>query len=135
AGIAYGLYRIALQRDDAALLAAADLWLARAEGERGEDGAFLDPARELTAATVGTVSPFHAASGLAAVRALVAHAQGDEGAVRHATAEFIRLGLAPVAEGEPAEAGGARLPHGAADRDLTLGRSSLLLSAALLAGV
>ncbi|HEY0782503.1 MAG TPA: lanthionine synthetase LanC family protein, partial [Thermoanaerobaculia bacterium] len=95
-------------------------------------------ARELTAATVGTVSPFHSASGLAAVRALVAHAQGDEAAVQRATADFIRLGLVPVLgepEETPAPAPSVGLPHGAAGRDLTLGRSSLLLTAALLAGV
>jgi serine/threonine protein kinase len=139
AGIAYGLYRIALQRDDAALLSAADLWLLRAERAAGGEDAFLDPAQELTAETVGEVSPFHGASGLAAVRALLSHAQGDVGGARSATAAFLHLGLAPVAGGAPAEGGpavpAAALPRGISDRDLTLGRSSLLLAAANLASV
>jgi serine/threonine protein kinase len=136
AGIAYALYRIALQRDDAALLSTADLWLARAERSVGAADAFLDPELELTPETVGELSPYHAASGLAAVRALLAHAQGDAGGARNATAAFVHLGLAPLAdEGAAAKAPAAALPRGAADRDLTLGRSSLLLAAANLAAV
>jgi serine/threonine protein kinase len=139
AGIAYGLYRMALQRDDAALLSTADLWLARAERAAGAEDAFLDPTLELTAETVGEVSPYHAASGLAAVRALLAHARGDVEGARNAMAAFLHLGLAPVAADAPPERGPAvpvaALPQGASDRDLTLGRSSLILAAANLAPV
>jgi serine/threonine protein kinase len=139
AGIAYGLYRMALQRDDAALLSTADLWLARAERAAGAEDAFLDPALELTAATVGEVSPYHSPSGLAAVRALLAHAQGDAAGTRNAVAAFLHLGLMPVTGDAPPEGGPAvpvaALPHGASDRDLTLGRSSLILAAANLAFV
>jgi eukaryotic-like serine/threonine-protein kinase len=137
AGIAYGLYRMALQRDDAALLSTADLWLLRAERAAGAEDAFLDPALELTAATVGEVSPWHSPSGLAVVRALLAHAQGDVAGARSAAAAFLHLGLAPVAGDAPLEGGPAApvpaLPDGISDRDLTLGRSSLILAAANLA--
>ncbi len=130
-GIAYALYRLALGRDDAHLLALADLWLARAEEAAAGPGAFLNPAMEMTAEVVGRVSPYHTASGLAAVRALVAHAQGDSGSARDAAAHFARLALAPIAE----TAAGAELPGGTENPDLTLGRSGALLVAALLADV
>jgi serine/threonine-protein kinase len=135
-GIACALYRMALQRDDARLLALADLWLTRAEGAAGAADAFLNPEMDLTAAVAGTVSPYHTASGLAAVRALVAHAQGDLHAARQAAARFARLGLEPIApiaaddgeaEGEP--------PPGSGNPDLTLGRSGVLLVSALLGDV
>ncbi len=122
-GAACALYRLALQRDDARLLALADLWLARAEAAAGEPEAFLAPRLDLTADLVGAVSPYHTASGLAALRALVAHAQGDEPALRAAAARFARLALAP----EPLAS--------TADPDLALGRSGALLAAAFVADV
>ena len=131
-GIAYALYRMALLRDDARLLALADLWQTRAESAAGAPGAFVSPEMEMTEEVVGAVSPYHTASGLAAVRALVAHAQGDEPAAREAAGHFARLGLAPIAG---ADGGAEELPPGAGNPDLTLGRSGVILAAALLADV
>jgi predicted Ser/Thr protein kinase len=113
AGIAYALYRIALAREDAHLLSAADLWAARAASEPGE-AAFYDGG-ELTAKTVGRVSPYYAATGPPIVQALVAHALGEPAALARALEGFL------LAAREPS-----------AGRDLTLGRSGLLLAAALL---
>jgi len=127
-GVAFALYRLALQRDDARLLALADLWLARAEAAAGEPEAFLAPALDLTEEVVGAVSPYHTASGLAALRALVAHAQGDEPALREAAARFARLALAPLVTDDAP-------PPGTANSDLTLGRSGALLAAALVGDV
>ncbi|MGC9992497.1 MAG: lanthionine synthetase LanC family protein [Candidatus Cybelea sp.] len=120
AGIACALYRLALLRDSAAYLAASDMWLSFAESSVESPEAFLDPASDLTAEIVGTITPFHTASGLAAMRALVANAQGDVVTARQAAARFARFSLE-----------GAR--H--ANRDLTLGRSGVLLGAALLGDV
>jgi serine/threonine-protein kinase len=116
AGIAYALYRIALAREDAALLSTADLWAARAVAEKGE-AAFYDTG-ELTVETVGRVSPYHAATGPPAVQALLAHALGEPAVLGRALEAFLAA---------------ARLPGPC--RDLTLGRSGLLLAAAILLGI
>ncbi len=134
AGVAYGLYRMALQRDDAALLSTADLWLVRAERAAGTEDAFLDPALELTAETVGEVSPYHAPSGLAAV----APSSPTPRATRRERGTPWPLSSTSASRPSPATsppegertAPVATLPAGASDRDLTLGRSSLILAAA-----
>jgi hypothetical protein len=117
AGIACALYRIALAREDAALLAHADLWAARAidAARRRGGAAFYDPRLGITKAMVGRVSPYHAASGTHGVAALIAHVQGDAAAQQAATAAFLAAVRAPCTA-----------------RDLTLGRSGVLLAAALL---
>ena len=117
AGVACALYRIALAREDAALLAQADLWAARATdaARRHGDAAFYDPRTGITKARVGRVSPYHAASGTHAVAALIAHAQGDTAAQQAAIDAFLAAVRAPCAAA-----------------DLTLGRSGVLLAAALL---
>jgi hypothetical protein len=114
AGIACALYRVALAREDGALLALADLWASRAARESGEE-AFSNPEMDITPESVGRVSPFHTATGLRVVQALIAHAMGNRAAQAKAVAELLA---------------GAREP--CPDPDLTLGRSGLLLAAALL---
>lgn len=115
AGIAYFLYRIAQVREDSALLSAADLWIARALRDVGKEESFYNSEIEITPETVGRVSPYHTANGLFAVQALVSHALGDRASQREALAAFLA---------------GAREP--CANPDLTLGRSGVLLAAALL---
>ncbi len=114
AGIACGLYRIALAREDAALLSLADLWAAKAAAIEGEDG-FYRPDSRLVPEQLGRVTPYHTASGVHAVRAQIAHALGDPGSRREAVGAFLA-----AAEGS------------CPNPDLTLGRSGLLLGAALL---
>ncbi len=137
-GVACALYRLALQRDDAGLLALADLWLTRAEGAAGDADAFLDPEMELTAEMAGKVSPYHTPCGLAALRSLLATAQGDAAGALAGAAAFTRLGLEWI-DGAAAAghegAGRGALPPGTANPDLTLGRSGLLLAAAQLGDV
>jgi serine/threonine-protein kinase len=114
AGIAFGLYRMALCRDDARLLACADLWLSKAEREAGRAEAFVGP--EITPAEVGRVSLYHSPTGLYAVRALLAGAVGDLALTGAAVARFI--GAAELTD-----------PPGL---DLAFGRAGLLLGATLL---
>jgi serine/threonine-protein kinase len=114
AGIACALYRIALAREDAALLSLADLWATKAAREIGDE-AFYRPDSSLTPEHLGRVSPYHTASGVHAVRALIAHALGDPGSRREAVAAFLEAASAPCP-----------------NPDLTLGRSGLLLAASLL---
>jgi hypothetical protein len=115
AGIAYACLRLAQVREDAGLLSLADLWITRALRDVDREDSFYNPETELGPDVVGRVSPYHTANGLFCVQALVAHAQGDGGTQREAVSAFL------AGAGKPCES-----------LDLTLGRSGVLLAAALL---
>jgi predicted Ser/Thr protein kinase len=115
AGAACALYRIAVAREEAELLSLADLWAARAVAGGTPDEGFYNAEKQLSKETLGTVSPYHSPSGPLAVQALVAHALGDMGTQRQAVNAFLD------AVRQPCETA-----------DLTLGRSGVLLAAALL---
>jgi hypothetical protein len=116
AGIAYGLYRIALARESPELLAAADRWSNRAAHlALAEAGSFDAPEHDLTPDTVGRISPYHTASGVWCVQALLAHNRGDGAEQARALDQF----LAAV---EPA----------CPQLDLALGQAGILLAAAQL---
>jgi serine/threonine protein kinase len=76
AGIAYAAYRIACAREDVKLFALADAWAERSSLERGE-AAFYHSEIQITPETVGRISPYHTASGVAAVQALLSNARCD----------------------------------------------------------
>jgi len=117
AGIAYSLYRLAITQERPALLALADAWITKAERDRSDSAAFANPALDATPGTLGPISPYHTASGLALVRALVSRAAGQLGELAEAVADFI-----------------ARSDVGAAgaERDLVLGRTGTVLACCLL---
>jgi eukaryotic-like serine/threonine-protein kinase len=115
AGVAYGLYRLACRWEDAAVLALADVWASQAVAACRRPDAFYNPEDGVTAATVGTTSPFHTASGVHCVRALVSHAMGDLDTQRASARAFLA-----ASEGD-----GPSL-------DVTLGRSGTLLACAIL---
>ncbi len=119
AGVAYALYRIASVREDASLLALAELWIDRAERHVGKDEAFYNEHLDLSPATVGRISLFHTAAGVSCVDALIAIALADGARLARAVERFVRRS------------------QGACDSlDLTLGRSSTLIGcAALLAAL
>ena len=134
AGVAYALYRVALGREDPALLARADHWAVLAAARRSEVGeeGFHSEALEITAAAVGPGSVYHGAAGLACVRALLAQARDDATAWREAIGALLAESSAESwaePSAAPPEAGP---PAPDAALDLTLGRSGLLLAAALL---
>jgi hypothetical protein len=114
AGVAFALTRLGKLTGDDDALQLADRWLSAAERDRGRPDAF-DDGDELTPRTVGIISPFHNVSGLAAVRALHSDATGDRARQAAALDAFRVATQAPCA-----------------NLDLTLGRSSVLLVAALL---
>jgi eukaryotic-like serine/threonine-protein kinase len=114
AGLACGLYRIAAAREDAEILSLADLWAAKAARETGDE-AFYKPGSRIEPGNVGRISAYHTATGVHAVRAMIAHALGDAGSRREAVDAFVAAAGAPCA-----------------NPDLTLGRSGVLLAAALL---
>lgn len=115
AGVALGLLHMALRRNDGMLLALADSWSRRASREIGPDEAFYNVEVEITPEMVGKASPFHSPSGVHAVAVLTAVATAD-----------------PVAQAEGLAAFLAAVEQPAAGLDLTLGRSSVLLGAAIL---
>jgi serine/threonine protein kinase len=115
AGAACSLYRIAVAREEAELLSLADLWAARAVAGGTADEGFYNPEKQLSKETLGPVTPYHSPSGPLAVQALVAHALGDGVTQRRAVEAFL------AAVRQPCESA-----------DLTLGRSGVLLAAALL---
>jgi hypothetical protein len=114
AGVAFALTRLGTATGDAVALAHADRWLAAAEQMSTTAEAF-DDGDQLTPQTIGIVSPFHTASGLATARAFLSRATGDHARERAALEEFLAATAAPCP-----------------NLDLTLGRSSVLLVAALL---
>ncbi|RJL33416.1 lanthionine synthetase LanC family protein [Bailinhaonella thermotolerans] len=115
AGIAYALYRLSCLREEPGLLSAADLWAERARRGLADADAFRDDGQGITPDVVGAVTPYHTASGVHAVRALIGHAMGDVVSVREALGDFTRASR-----------------HPCANPDLTLGRSSILIGATVL---
>ena len=118
AGIACGLHRIALAREDAELLALADLWAFRAARGRGDEGDVYSASTEITAETVGRSSIHHSATGVHCVRALIAQAHGFPAERRQSLQAFLEAVREPCPE-----------------PDLTLGRSGFLLAGSLLLDV
>ena len=117
-GIAYALYRMACIGEDPALLAAADVWAARALREKDAEEAFSSVDLEINPDTVGRVSPYHTATGVHAVQALIGHAFGD-----------------PLSPHDAVEAFVSAAADDCTKLDLTLGQSSVLLYCALLADI
>jgi eukaryotic-like serine/threonine-protein kinase len=115
AGITYALYKIAIARDDADLLATADVWARKTELLAREDGAFHAAAAEIDEESAAAPSLFHAPPGVHAVRALVALACGERSRAAPALADFLTASRVPCAK-----------------LDLTTGKASLLLGCAEL---
>ena len=115
AGIALGMLHAAQRRGDSGLLAAAHAWAHRAIRESAEEGAFYNSEIQITPDLVGESSPYHSPSGVHAVAALIARAAADPLAQVEATARFLEVADRPTA-----------------GLDLTTGRCSTLLGAAIL---
>ncbi len=115
AGIAYGLYRIACGRQNAALLALADVWCRRAVSDPDNNENYYNPDIEITPEIIGLISPYHTLSGVHAVQALVSHAMCDVGSQGAALEGFMIMSQKPCD-----------------NLDLALGRSGTLLVTSLL---
>jgi eukaryotic-like serine/threonine-protein kinase len=113
AGIAYALYRWAVLQRNAAALAAADVWLSRAQADVRAPAAFYDGS-ELTRATIGRSSLFYGPTGVAAVAAAIGHAAGDWHRVSNAVHDWLTI----------------RRPSDF--DDLTIGRAGKLFGCAML---
>jgi serine/threonine protein kinase len=115
AGVAYALLRMAFLRDDAELLAAADVWAARALDDSSGAGAFYSVGAMQTRDEDRSIALYHTITGVQCVRALVALGLGDNANAQQATDAFVAATSFPSRE-----------------RDLTLGRSGLLLGCSLI---
>jgi serine/threonine-protein kinase len=116
AGMAYGVYRIACAREDAQLLALADLWATRAARRSGTDDAFYSTEIDITPEIVGRVSPYHTESGVHLVQGLIAAGMGDMASQQSALDRFVS-----AVQAAPCQS-----------LDVTLGQSGLLLGSAIL---
>lgn len=115
AGIAYMFYRLASLQDDPRLLYSSELWLERTSRDLGREGAFHSKELDINEAKIGLVTPYHTASGVHCVQALVSHSLWDSSSVRQAVKEFVAASL-----------------HPCDNLDLTLGRSGTLIGCALM---
>lgn len=115
AGVALGALHGAKVYGSAELLATADVWVARSLGDMASEDSFYNDEIEISRAMVGEASPFHTASGVHAVDALVARASGNPARFDSAVGRFIDCAK-----------------RRASGLDITLGRSSTLLGAAIL---
>lgn len=115
AGVACALYRLAVIRQDARALSAADLWITHALAAQSRRDAFHNRPMGLTARAVGRVSPYHTASGVHVVDGLIAQAMGDGARYRAAVHRFAAVAA-----------------ESCRGRDLMLGRAGVLIGAALL---
>jgi serine/threonine-protein kinase len=116
AGVAYGLYRIACARQDAQLLALADLWATRSARDAGLSDAFYNPEIEITPEIVGRVSPYHTPSGVYLVQGLIGGAMADVVSQQTSVDNYVK-----AVNSAPCE-----------NLDITLGRAGTLLGAAFL---
>lgn len=114
-GISYALYRIACIRDDPEILMLADAWQRQIEHAGADPLAFSSPRDGLGDDSLGPVSPFHAATGMHLVGALIALANDDSERTRIAIDNFCST---------------IQLPWHR--RDLTLGRMGAVLGCTLL---
>jgi eukaryotic-like serine/threonine-protein kinase len=114
AGVAWTLARIGELTGDDDAINDAERWLTMAEARRHDRDAFAD--RDASAgATIGVISPFHRESGLAVAQAQLAAAVGDAGRHQAALDDFRAATTARCDS-----------------LDATLGRSSVLIVAAVL---
>jgi serine/threonine-protein kinase len=114
-GIAYALYRIACQRDDPRLLAAADAWIMKAQAEAEGGAAFYNRAIEMTEAMIGRVSLYNARPGVHLVQAIIGNARGEYATRDAAVRAFLASSDIPCPQ-----------------RDLTLGRSGTVFGSMML---
>ena len=87
AGVSLSLYRIACSRDDAEILAEADVWSVRARHAMNESRPY-DGVRERLRASQRS-SLYHGRSGAHLARAFVAHALGDLAGCSEAAGDFV----------------------------------------------
>jgi serine/threonine-protein kinase len=94
AGTAFGLYRLAVLRDDPRLLSHATGWCEVARLAAARRGAFLNPRQGLSAPVAGSVAPLFTASGLLLVDAHVAQATGQGSRMTAIIEQFCALPVA-----------------------------------------
>lgn len=102
-GIAYGLYRFAIGRDDPALLAAAHIWLRRTWRDVDDEWAFSHPSGHLSADDVPRYSIFHREAGISLVGALIDLARNDPMAASAGIAQFLADSALITPEDDDAE--------------------------------
>lgn len=88
-GIAYFFYRIACLRDDADLLATADIWSSWSRENAAGRDAFHSSELGITSEIVGPSSFYHGETGVQCIQALISHAMGDFDSADKAVLAFL----------------------------------------------
>lgn len=94
AGTAYGLYRLALLRQDAELLSAAAGWCETAKQASRARAAYYNARQGLSSSVTGGVSPYFTRSGLLLVDAHLAQASGQLARMARGIEEYCALDVA-----------------------------------------
>lgn len=118
AGVALGLYRLACRTGSAALLAAADVWIRRAEHGASSPEAFHSPAFTGEPSKISRASLFHGPAGVHVTRVLISQASGDVNGVERGLALFREVSA-----------------RSRSNPDLTLGDAGILLGHAAVLDV
>ena len=100
AGLVWFLYRAAQVREDAHLLAAADLWSRRIMSRIENPGSFDAPGRGITQEEIGPASLYLRQCGMHYVNALVSHSRGELSSTARQVQAFIESSKAEDAVAE-----------------------------------
>jgi serine/threonine-protein kinase len=114
-GLAYFFYRLACLRNDADMLATADIWSSWSRENATRSDAFYSSEIRITQDTVGPLSLYHSETGMHCVQALISQAMGDLYSANKAAHAFVAASNRP-----------------STNLDLTLGHSGLLIGCAAL---
>lgn len=127
AGIAYALLRLGYIREDAEIIAAADIWIEKALALRKNAGAFSGIEMGLLPNMTNPRSILNGHPGLFAIQALVRHVSGDPSGCDAAVRGFISSAGTPTSS-NVTELASSDMSH----LDVAHGAAGLLLGAALL---
>lgn len=113
AGIAYFLYRMALQTKNPELISLADIWCNRTKEMTAEENAYTNKELGFEAKDLDEVSVFNHEPGLHFVQALISSSIGDAGATIQSIMKIVEI---------------SKLES--SNMDMTMGKSSILLALA-----
>jgi len=113
AGIAYFLYRMALQTANPELISLADIWCNRTKEMTAEENAYTNKELGFEAKDLEEVSVFNHEPGLHFVQALISSSIGDAGTAVHSIGKIVEI---------------SKLES--SNMDMTMGKSSILLALA-----
>jgi serine/threonine protein kinase len=113
AGIAYFLYRMALNAKNAELISLADVWCNRSKEMAGEEAAYVNKELGFELKDLDSASVFNHEPGLHFIQALISSSIGDAGTTIQSLERIVEISKS-----------------GTSNMDMTMGKSSILLALA-----